>query len=492
MFLSAMTSALASALLLTAAPSPVTVEPLGFSVQTANKEVRVTKVLPGSVAAQEGLEPGMRILSIEQPQRPFARDPIHLLSQKDLHDALMPTWNEPLSIRVKSASAEREQYLRLRRTDPRPEKEFPDTPLTREQVSRLSRLEKGLYSSWQARNGVMPAPAMPEFELGQGQATAYVKAEELLAVMGGGSTPAHVYASATVQTPCQDALEKLVLRDAPPGGAPLQLRPEVRGLNASVRVDLPLWKPAAAIQACRASASSSVQTLESRVKAELHCQGAPVQKQEFTAKLRVFCDEPLPAGLRDARNVLSLEGSHRADDDSTLIHQLEVGANGRLKLNVRMDRVVPPPVEVSVVELDAKGNTARRHATKKVDSPTADLPFDVTLDTRTARTVRLAAALRFADGSTRLSFPADVTIVTQEEVAAQQRQSSEAYQRLMDFNGKLAKQWPSACDSLTEVTEWTKAQPEIEWAASSTDSGMTYQVKGSRGLNVLTCHRHRH
>lgn len=483
MFLSGMTSALASALLLTAAPLSVTVEPLGFSVQNANKEVRVTKVLPGSVAAQEGLEPGMRIVSIDRPRRSFARDPIHLLSQTDLHDALMPTWDEPLTIRIKGADAER--VLRLRRTGPRPAQEFPDTPLTREQVSRLTQLEQSRYLMWLARHGSMPASSMPEFGLEQ-RSTAYVKEDALLAVMGGGSTPAHVYTSATVLTPCEGALEKLVLRGAPAGGAPLQLRPDVRGMNASVRVDLPLWKPAEVLQACRASASP----LESRVKAELHCQGAPVEKRELTATLRVFCDEPLPAGIRDARNVLSLAGRRRADDAPALIHQLEMGANGTLALNARLDGIVPPPVEVSLVELDGKGNTARRHATKKVEPQMADLPFHVTLDTRTARTARLAAALRFADGSTRLSFPADVAIVTREEVAAQQRQAEEAYQRLMDFNRKLAQQWPSACDSLTEVTAWTQAQPEIEWAASTPNTSMTYQVKGSAGLNVLNCHRH--
>ncbi|WP_140795815.1 PDZ domain-containing protein [Myxococcus xanthus] len=488
MFLSAMTSALASALLLTAAPLTVTIEPLGFSVQNVNKEVRVTKVLPGSIAAQEGLEPGMRILSIERPMRSFARDPIHLLSQEDLRDALIPTWDEPLSIRIKTASEER--YLRLRRTDPRPAQEFPDTPLTREQVNRLTRLERSRYSLWQAQHAGMHAPPMPEFELGQKQATAYVKADVLLTVMGGGSTPTHVYASATVLTPCEGALEKLVLRGAPAGGAPLQLRPDVRGMNASVHVDLPLWKPAAAIQACRAAAPSSVPSLESRVKAELHCQGAPVQKREFTATLRVFCDEPLPAGIRDARNVLSLAGTRRADDAPALVHQLEVGANGTLGLDARLDGIVPPPVEVSLVELDGKGNTARRHATKKVEPEMAELPFQVTLDTRTARTARLAAALRFADGSTRLSFPADVAIVTREEVAAQQQQAEEAFQRLIDFNRKLSQQWPSACDSLAEVTAWTQAQPEIEWAASSPGSSMTYQMKGSSGLNVLNCHRH--
>ena len=76
MSLAVMTSALTSAWLLTAAPISATIEPLGFSVRSDGEKVTVTRVKRGSVAADAGLEPGMRIEQIDAPQRRFARGPI--------------------------------------------------------------------------------------------------------------------------------------------------------------------------------------------------------------------------------------------------------------------------------------------------------------------------------------------------------------------------------------------------------------------------------
>ncbi|WAM28601.1 PDZ domain-containing protein [Myxococcus sp. NMCA1] len=106
MFLAFMTSALTSAWLLTAAPVFVTVEPLGFTVRSDGEKVTVTRVKRGSVAARVGLEPGMRIERIDAPRRRFARGPIAKLSQVDLHDALIPTWDEPLLLQVWADTAD--------------------------------------------------------------------------------------------------------------------------------------------------------------------------------------------------------------------------------------------------------------------------------------------------------------------------------------------------------------------------------------------------
>ncbi|WP_163781921.1 PDZ domain-containing protein [Myxococcus vastator] len=487
MFLAVMTSALTSAWLLTAAPmaitGSVTVEPLGFTVQADGEQVTVTRVERGSVAARAGLEPGMRIERITAPVRRFASGPITTLSLVDLHDALIPTWDEPLQLQVWADK----RFLRveLARTDPRPAEEFPVIPLPKEQVARLTPRQQAQYHMRLLMNA-RPPPPRPELTLAQ-ETTAYVVAGALKAMTGGGFTPARVYARATLTATCPGPLEKVVLGGAA-RGLPQTLLPSdsARG-GSKFTVDLPLWAPAAVRRAC----ASTSPPLKVQLRGALHCKGAPVETRDFTATLAVVCNQPTPYMAKDPRNQLALAGQSRSEDDTWPIKQFEVGENGSLELGARPSEVIPMPSKVALVELDAKGGVARRLQKAKVQETEREQRFQVAIDTKAPRTVRLALELGFPDGSTLRSHPVDVKIVTKEEVAEQDREASESYAKWKAFERKFFDAFRDPCANLPATVTWLQAQPEIKWATSDKHGdSFSYEVKGALAPLLFSCHRH--
>lgn len=484
MSLAFMTSALTSAWLLTAAPASVTVEPLGFTIRSDGEKVTVTRVKRGSVAARVGLEPGMRIERIVEPRRWFARGPIAELSRADLHDALIPTWDEPLILWVLVDT----QVLpvTLARTDPRPAEEFPVVPLPKEQVDRLTELQQTQYGMrlWMLAR---PPPPKPELKLEQ-ETTAYVVAGALKAMTGGGFTPARVYARATLTARCSRTLEKVVLSgDA--HGLPLTLSPSASTQRSeNFTVDLPLWAPSAVTRAC---ASTSPPTMEVRLRGALHCKDAPVDTRDFTAALSVVCMPPEPYRAKDPRNQLALAGQSRLDDDTSPIKQFEVGEDGSLELEARPAEVIPMPSDVALVELDAKGGVTRKLQEAKVQEKEREQRFQIAIDTKAPRIVRLALELGFPDGSTLRSHPVDVRIVTKAEVAEQRRQVRAARAKLEAFERKFFDAFRDPCADLSATMAWLQGQPEIEWASSEKDGhSFSYGVKGSLAPLLFSCHRY--
>lgn len=489
MSLAVMTSALMSALLLSAAPISVTVEPLGFSVRSDGEQVTVTRVKPGSVAAKAGLTPGMRIERIDEPRRKFSHGPIAQLNQEDLHDALVPPWDEPLVLQV--MAGKKRQSKRLTRTDPRPAEEFPVVPLPPEQFDRLTYVQQARYSALLV--SVMSRP--PPLTLEQ-QSTAYVTQGALKAVAGGGFTPSWVYVRATLDARCQGSLEKVVLSgDAPGLPRTLPSQPGALLHEAHVTLDLPLWSPDAVTRAC-ASRSSS---LEVRLRGDVFCEGAPVQQRDLPVTLAVRCEQPLPPDMEDARNLLALPGQRRATGDTSPLQQLEVGAPGKLELGARLSGVIPLPSEATVVELDAQGEVARRLLTARVQEKEPEQRFHFVLDTKEPRTARLALALKFPDGSVQLSLPVDVTVVTAEVVAEQLRRRKVAREKQESFERKLRDawkwKWGAPCDDPPSLVAWLKDQPEVEWASGTGThfSGfyeVRYKVRGAPEPAKINCDKY--
>ncbi|MCP3144128.1 PDZ domain-containing protein [Pyxidicoccus xibeiensis] len=479
MFLAVMTSAL-----LAATPFSVTIEPLGFSARSDGEQVTVEKVKKGSVAAKVGLAPGMRIERINSPMRLFARKPITELNETDLHDALMPAWEEPLWLTVRVG--EKQAEMQLARKDRPPAEEFPVIPLPPEQLLRLTPRQHARYmarlgSYYNSDSEPQPKPAL---RLEQG-ATAHVVGGKLKEVDGGGATPAWVYARATLDANCQRTLEKVVLRGTTPGlPRTFTRKPGFAEYNARFEVDLPLWKPAAVTRACTSKTSS----LTVPLVADMYCKGVPVQKTKLTATLAVECKQEPAPGDEDLRGDFSLLVLERPGD-TLRPGQLAVGAKGNVELRVYLGNVIPRPSEATLVELDAKGKVSRRFGKEKVpEDESSDQTFQVELDTKEPRTVRLALEVRFPDGSVVLGPPEEVEVVTPEQVAEERRQIEEAHERMQSFQRKLLDARKDPCEKIEATVAWLKAQPEIEWASGDGSHSFSYQVKGALAPLIFSCH----
>lgn len=481
MVLAVMMSALASALL-SATPVPVSIEPLGFSVQSDGEQVTVTVVKKGSVAAKAGLKRGMRIERIDMPQRPFARGPIGKLNETDLHDALIPTWDEPLRVRVREG--EEQRFLVLARKDRPPASEFPVIPLHAEQLQRLTYIQQARYfahlASYRPAREQEPK-RKPELKL-EHEATARVVGGKLKRLEGGGFTPAWVYVRATLDASCERPLEKVVLRGTTPGMPRTFTRsPGSPESYARFAVDLPLWKPAAVARVC----ASKVSSLEVKLRGELYCKGVPVRKTALTVKLAVACEQASEED--DFPEKFSLRVLDRPG--ATLpANQLVVGSHGAIELYAYLGNLTPRPSEVSLVELDARGEVSRRLVHRKVTAEEREPKFPIELDTKEPRIVLLALEVKFPDGSVQVGAPEEVKLLTEEQIAEQRRSIEEAYARMQAFERKLGAAWKDPCDKLEDTVAWLKDQPEIEWASGEGRHSFSYKVKGALAPLIFSCH----
>ena len=478
MVLAVIMSALASALL-SATPVTVSIKPLGFSVESDGEQVTVTAVKKGSVAAKAGLTRGMRIERIDMPRRPFVRGPIGKLNETDLHDALMPTWDEPLQIQVRVG--EERRFLVLARKDRPPAEEFPVIPLSAEQLQRLSYVQQARYMARLA--SYRPeAQSKPELKLTH-EATARVVGGKLKKLDGGGFTSAWVYVRATLDANCRRPLEKVVLRGPAPGLPRTFTRtPGAAPYNELFKVDLPLWKPSAVTRACASKATS----LEVKLRGDMYCQGLPVQKTALTAKLAVACEPASPAEEDASPESFSLRVLDRPGSKLPA-NQLVVGSNGAIELDAYLRNIIPRPSEVTLVEVNTRGKLVQRRVSRKLTEE-SDPTYPVQLDTTKPRTVLLALELKFPDGSVQFSAPETVEILTEEQLAEQHRSIEEAYERMKAFERKLKAAWKDPCEKVEQTVAWLKDQPEIEWASGDGSHSFSYQVKGTLAPLLFLCH----
>ncbi|CAM3401765.1 hypothetical protein G4177_34530 [Corallococcus sp. ZKHCc1 1396] len=475
LLLSAATSLFTTTWLLAAAPFTVAVEPVGFSVRSNGEEVVITQVVPGGPAAREGLKAGMQIQNLVSPLRPGSHGPLTNMDEADLRTSLTPTWEEPLIIIV--GTLQKNAMFTLQRTDKPPRVEFPVIPLPPEQVRLLTVHQQLLYTTLLSRvERGEPGPVQaPTLDIQQDN-TAWVTQGQLQVVDEGGFTGQWVHPRFVLKSNCPERLEKLVVRGG--AGRPQTLRPDPGSRRAAQQftLDLPLWPVRDVTQGC----AKGLTELTASVVAEVSCVNDPVLRKTLPLKLALTCDQPI-AGWRVSRLLLNM-----GENDFL------VGAQAVVPLEARLASLIPQATFVTVVEVDDKGKVTRRFATAPVTGKAKEakeVKTEVALDTKTARTVRLAAELKFADGSTRLTPVESVDILTAEQKAKEERDWVEGNEKLRAFTARIQKERPDPCANVAATVEWIQQQPEVSHAWAPKDGhNFNYQVKGFDQPMIFMCH----
>lgn len=468
MFLASLLSVFAGAWMFAAAPFTVTMKSAGYSARSDGKTVTVTQVVPKSVAAEAGLQKGMKVTGIDQPFRAFIQMPLAQLSAADLQDALTPQPSEGLWLRVETRQGPDLRILKSR--EPLPDNPFPVVPLTPAQQQRLTLLQANLYQERITRLAI-ESMKRPRVEVRQGT-TAYVMKGKLTGIDGGGATPLWLHPSIELRAPCRDTLEKLELSSAT-GNVNLTLRPEdAREAGGPFELAPPLW-PMQQVLQCEDNPTSLEQTLHLK----LNCKGLPPEEQDVTLKLKVRCDDQH-----------SFPGSAQPPLVLGEPKDFLVGDKTPLRLEVFAHQLIPRPTEATLVELDAQGQVSRRLAPVPLGKNAREpgQPLQVMLDTTAKRTARLALDVRFSDGSTWLSEPQTREIRTPAQVEDLRREKAETNAREVAFLKSLHDEFDAPCDDLPTTMKWIRAHPAIE-SASGGGRKISYKVKGNPYSSTFLC-----
>ncbi|RYZ43028.1 MAG: hypothetical protein EOO71_05530 [Myxococcaceae bacterium] len=305
---------------------------------------------------------------------------------------------------------------------------------------------------------------------------AWVKKGQLQGMTGGAHTGRWIHPQLQLDSNCPDRIEKVELSGPGPGlPRTLTLAPEDANAWKQFDFDLPLWSLQDAAKACAAGRKE----LTASLRARLSCEGAPVLQKTLPVKLALTCNQPPPEDVTEKLDLLAVRGEE----------EFLVGAKAVVTVEVmRLDTAVPQVESATVVEVDEKGRELRRVVTLPVPEGTEELKTEVTLDTSEARTVRLAAELKFPDGGTRRTLAREVPIITPELVAKRRREEEAGSERLHAFTARFDKDWKSPCANVPATVAWLRKQPEIESASGDTGGHhFSYQVKGSI-LILFDCH----
>ncbi|MCY1039696.1 PDZ domain-containing protein [Corallococcus sp. bb12-1] len=474
MFLASLLSFFTGAWLLAAAPFTVTMKPAGYSARSDGETVTVSQVVKGGIADKAGLQTGMTLLRIDMPFRRFtSRTPLPQLTEDELLDALTPQPGELLQLGVASKDPRKKGpwTVLLQNQEPFPDNLFPVVPLPKERMDRLTLHQMNHYFARLAQ-AAEAEKNKPTLEAEQ-EASAYVVKGRLEGMMGGGFTPLQAHARLILKANCHSPLEKVELS----GGAGFQartLRPDsaIQTYQRFV-VDLPLWSVRDVVQGC----ASPQPPFERGLNVSMSCQGKPVLKRDVAVKLTVHCEEALPGAVTYGRQVVHLAAPW----------EFLVGDTTPLSARVSIDKLIPRPAEATLVELDAAGKVLRRHASLPTDAH--DQEFKVTLDTKEARTARLAVEVRFADGSNWVSAPETREVLTQEQVDARIREVREARAKLDAFEKHFFEKFDDPCKDLPATMEWLQAQTDLEYASAEKDGhSFSYKVKGALAPLAFSCH----
>ncbi|NNC05822.1 hypothetical protein HJC10_23560 [Corallococcus exiguus] len=468
MFLASLLSAFAGAWMFAAAPFTVTMKSAGYSARSDGETVTVTRVEPKSVAAEAGLQKGMKVTGITQPPRGFTRVPLPQLNATDLQDALTPQPAEALWLQVETKRGSDPLILKSR--EPLPDNPFPVVPLTAAQQERLTPFQASRYQERLVQSA-MEAMRRPRVEARQ-NTTAYVMKGKLSGIEGGGATPLWLHPSIELRHSCGDSLEKMELSSAA-GNVNLTLRPEdAHEAGGPVELAPPLW-PVQQVLHCEGAPTSLQQTLH----VKLACKGLPPAEHDFTVKLTVRCDD-LHSHPRPAQPPLVL-----GEPQDFLM-----GDKTPLQMKVFAHQLIPRPTEATLVELDAQGQVLRRLAPVPLGKNAREpgLPLQVTLDTTARRTARLALDVRFSDGSTWISEPLTREIRTPAQVEELRREKVAAGARASAFLEELNDMFDEPCDDLPTTMKWVLAHPAIE-SAHGGGRKLYYKVKGGTDFSVFMC-----
>ncbi|AFE07123.1 hypothetical protein COCOR_06780 [Corallococcus coralloides DSM 2259] len=473
MFLASLLSVFAGAWMFAAAPFTVTMKSAGYSARSDGETVTVTQVEPKSVAAEAGLQPGMKVKRIDMPARAFIKVPLAQLDATDLQDALTPQPGESLWLKVERAKGTTQVVLQSR--EPLPDHPFPSVPLTQAQLERLTPMQLGLYHA-RLQQAVLEEHERPRFDAMQ-DTTAYVMQGKLVGVEGGGATPLWLHPRIDLQATCLTGVESVELVSTAKG-VRRTLGPEDSRYPGTKTFDLTpaLWPVPRVLQQCE----GAPKPLEQSLRIKLTCKGKPPLERDVAMKLAVRCNVPSPVTLRPL--------------DLREPWDFMVGDKTPLQVDVSAHQLIPRPTEATLVEVDAKGRVTRRLMPLPLgrNAHASSIPVKVALDTTVARTARLALEARFSDGSTWISEPRTRDIRSQAQREADDREAVEAHAKLEAFGKRLAAKFPEPCADLPATMKWLEAQPDLEYASSEEDGhSFAYKVKGALAPLIFSCHRHR-
>ncbi|MBN9682646.1 MULTISPECIES: hypothetical protein [unclassified Corallococcus] len=474
MFLASLLSVFAGAWMFAAAPFTVTMKSAGYSAHSDGETVTVTQVEPKSVAAEAGLQPGMKVKRIDMPARAFIKVPLPQLDATDLQDALTPQPGESLWLKVDPHPKGTTQVV-LKSREPLPDKPFPNVPLTQAQLERLTPMQFAMYHA-RLQQAFMEEQERPRLDARQ-DTTAYVMKGKLVGVEGGGATPRWLHPSIDLTASCLTGVESVELVSTAKGVG-RTLRPEDSRYPGTKTFDLTpaLWSVPQVLQQCE----GTPRPLEQSVRIKLTCKGKPPLEQEVAMKLAVRCDVPAPGN----RQPLSLREPW----------DFMVGDKTPLQVDVSAHQLIPRPTEATLVEVDAEGRVTRRLKSLPMgkNAHESSLQVEVPLDTTVARTVRLALEARYSDGSTWLSEPQTREIRSQAQREVDEREVMEAHAKMEAFQKRLAARFNDPCADLPATMKWMDAQPDLEYASAEEDGhSFSYKVKGALAPLIFICHRHR-
>ncbi len=238
--------------------------------------------------------------------------------------------------------------------------------------------------------------------------------------------------------------------------------------GSSTAVSLPLWKVDAVVARCKTGPG---ELPSPPLEAELRCDGEAPVKQPLQVSLTVTC------GRRETRDrvldVLRLYGAEL----------IVIGQATALTANLNWPWVRPAPVSATIVEVDPRGAVVgRRSAVLPARDEPEQVPF--TLDLATPRNVTLAAELTFADGSTRLSEPQSLRIITRETNEREIQEFDEGMAELTELHQALTAR--RVCDDPAGAVRFLEGRPEVE---SASQSGKDISFITKRGMpSFVHCH----
>lgn len=447
---------------LTLTAGEVPFDEVGFAVVRRGDALVVSRVDAEGVAAKAGLQVDDVIDSVMAPS---PRSALASLEDDQVRAYLLPTWESPVALRIKRATAPR--IVQLTRPGKRNEPEFPTMPLPPEALKKLTPMQMARYMSALSSHVAKNRPEAKTFISHQEKPQVWVANGAVVEGVGASWTGSWVHLETSLRWNCAGApLRSVTLRsEQAPVPKTIVESADAHLQGSSTTISVPLWKLSDVTARCTGSLPSVP------VEAEIGCEGQPPVTQPLTATLEVRCDQaPNQSAMLDALRLFDIE--------TIVIEEPKA-----LRATIWWSRAVPKPVSAVLVEMNPKGVVVgARSKVLPWQADDAVVPF--TLDLKPARAITLALQFTFADGSTRLSASQSMRTVTKAAFDAELAEFSAAEGQLSD----VLKRLKDPCKDLDATVRFLEKQPEVK-AVSRSGGDITYVGKAPPGLPMLIhCH----
>ncbi len=444
----------------------VPIEPMGFVVQRGSTNLVVVAVMPEGPAAA-ALEVGDVIEQAVTPTTVASATLIDFTAQ-ELAAFLTPPVGGALVLKVRRGGSM--VTATLQRTPRGGPSEFPTMPVPRDEFDHFPPDKQARYrhafARWQRAR--YPTEKQTHVTLDHHPAV-WVAEGHLVDGDGIAWTGDWVHLEGSMPWHCERSpMRQVLLTSTAPVPRIVVSSNDVALRGSSTAVSLPLWKIDAVVARCKTGPG---ELPSPPLEAELRCDGEAPVKQPLQVSLTVTC------GRRETRDrvldVLRLYGAEL----------IVIGQATALTANLNWPWVRPAPVSATIVEVDPRGAVVgRRSAVLPARDEPEQVPF--TLDLATPRNVTLAAELTFADGSTRLSEPQSLRIITRETNEREIQEFDEGMAELTELHQALTAR--RVCDDPAGAVRFLEGRPEVE---SASQSGKDISFITKRGMpSFVHCH----